>query len=97
MRRGDGTVGQYAVSKRLQVKREGNKAVFKLTNLRPGTLRIVSRFFGGSKSYSSGRLIAGPNDVVLEIDLTESRHDLVIKPRGAEPQDDASEGDNPTQ
>ena len=97
MRRGDGTVGQYAVSKRLQVKREGNKAVVKLTNLRPGTLRIVSRFFGGSKSYSSGRLIAGPNDVVLEIDLTESRHDLVIKPRGAEPQDDASEGDNPTQ
>ena len=98
MGRGDGTVGLYAVSKRLQVKREGDKVVFKLTNLRPGTLRIVSRFVrGGGKNYSSDRLIAGPNDVVLEIDLTESRDDLVVKPRGAEPQDNASEGDNSTQ
>jgi hypothetical protein len=81
MRRGDGSVGWlYADSEKLKTQRDGDKLTFHLTGLRPGKLRIVSNFQPGTKrvSHVNARRKPGPGDVVLEVDLTESRDDLVV-------------------
>jgi hypothetical protein len=82
MKRGDGTIGwSYAESKPLAAKQDGDKLTFKLSGLRPGTLRIVSRFTRGSKpiSHTYTRREPTEDDVVFEVKLTESRDDLVVE------------------
>ena len=82
MLRGDGKAGwHYAESKPLEVRREGGKLVFHLSHLRPGNLRIVSRFKRGGKPVSHVYSRREPNedDVVMEIDLKESRDDVVVR------------------
>ena len=82
MLRGDGEVGwHYAESKPLEIRREGGKLTFDLGQLRPGKLRIVSRFERGGKpvSHMYSRREPNEDDVVFEIDLTESRDDLVLR------------------
>jgi beta-lactamase regulating signal transducer with metallopeptidase domain len=70
----------YAVSRNLETTREGDKLTFELSGLRPGRLRFVSNFKkdknGAGHEYS--KRIVGPNDVVLEIEIAESRSDVVI-------------------
>jgi beta-lactamase regulating signal transducer with metallopeptidase domain len=81
MKRGNGEIGwYYAESKRLETRRDGDKLTFRLRDLRPGKLRIVSRFKKGGKSISHVFSRREPNedDVVFEVELTESRDDLVI-------------------
>jgi hypothetical protein len=81
IRRGDGKDGwQYAESKNLQTERHGDRLTFHLSGLRPGKLRIVSRFKRGGKSESHVYSRREPNedDVVFAVDLTDSRQDLVI-------------------
>ncbi len=81
MKRGDGTVGwHYAESKKLATRRDGDRLKFHLTGLRPGKLRIVSNFQPGRRStrHTFSRREPGPGDVVFEIDLTESRDDVVV-------------------
>jgi hypothetical protein len=82
MKRGDGTIGwSYAESKPLAIKQEGDKLTFKLTGLRLGTLRIVSRFARGGKpiGHVNSRREPNEDDIVLEVDLKESRDDLVVE------------------
>ena len=67
----------YAESKQLETKKEGNNLTFHLTGLRPGKLRIVSRFQRGGAAIShtySRRDVTG-NDVLYEIDLTGAPKD----------------------
>jgi hypothetical protein len=81
MQRGDGEVGwHYAESAKLEVRRDGDKLMFHLADLRPGKLRIVSRFKKGGKPISHVYSRREPNedDVVFEIDLQDSRDDLVV-------------------
>jgi beta-lactamase regulating signal transducer with metallopeptidase domain len=81
MKRGSGAVGWlYAESKTLETKNLGDRLSFRLTDLRPGKLRIISRFKQGGKSVSHVFTRREPNedDVVFEIDLTKSLNDLVI-------------------
>jgi len=81
MKRGNGEIGwYYAESKRLETKRDGDKLTFHLRDLRPGKLRIVSRFKKGGKSIGHVFSRREPNedDVVFEVELTDSRNDLVI-------------------
>ena len=80
MKGGTGTTWYYAVSKPLKVTRDGDKLRFHLSGLRPGKLRIVSRFQRGGKSISHVYSRREPNedDVVFEVDLTELRNDLVV-------------------
>jgi hypothetical protein len=70
----------YAESKTLQTQRKGDKLTFQLSGLRPGTLRIVSRFKGGGRpiSYEFARRTPNEDDVVYEVELTASRSDLVL-------------------
>ena len=85
MQRGSGEVGwHYAESKPLEVRREEGKVTFHLKQLRPGKLRIVSRFKTGGKPISHVYTRREPNedDIVLEIDLKESRDDLVVRNKG---------------
>jgi hypothetical protein len=87
MKRGNGEVGwYYAESKPLQTKRAGDKLTFQLTGLHPGTLRIVSRFQRGGKPISHEYSKRSPNedDVVYEVELTESRNDLVVTNKSSE-------------
>ncbi len=84
MVRGDGTVGwYYAQSKRLETTRVGDKLTFHLKNLRPGRLRIVSNFRADTKStrhvYSRREPTEG--DVVFDVNLQNSRNDLVVTNR----------------
>ena len=82
MKRGNGEVGwHYAVSKPLETQRNGDVLTFHLSGLAAGKLRIVSRFKQGGKSISHVYTRREPNadDVVFEIDLTESRDDLVLR------------------
>jgi hypothetical protein len=82
MLRGNGDVSwHYAESKPLEVRREGGKVVFHLSNLRPGKLRIVSRFKQGGKPISHVYSRRDPNedDAVFEVDLKESRDELVVQ------------------
>jgi beta-lactamase regulating signal transducer with metallopeptidase domain len=84
MKRGNGEIGwHYAESKRLETKRDGDKLTFHLRDLRPAKLRIVSRFKKGGKPTSHVYSRRDPNedDVVFEVELTESRGDLVITSR----------------
>lgn len=70
----------YAVSRTLETTREGDKLVFHLTGLRPGRLRFVSNFLaqGSTVSHEYSKRIPGEKDVVLEIELTDSRDDVVL-------------------
>jgi hypothetical protein len=82
MKRGNGEVSwDYAESATLETQRDGDKLTFRLTGLRPGKLRIVSRFKQGGKSISHVYSRREPNedDVVFEMDLLESHDDLVVK------------------
>ncbi|MEM7454678.1 MAG: hypothetical protein AAF456_10040 [Planctomycetota bacterium] len=74
----------YARSERLSFSIEGDKAVFRLTNLRPGKLRIVGTFAPRPHTYSfnNARRTAGSADWEFEIELTESSDDIVIRPEG---------------
>ena len=88
MLRGDGEVSwHYAESKPLEVRREGGKVTFSLSHLRPGKLRIVARFKAGGKpvSHVFSRREPNEDDVVFEIDLTESQDDLVVQNKGDKP------------
>jgi hypothetical protein len=81
MKRGNGeTEWEYAVSAKLETVRDGEKLKFQLTDLRPGKLRIVSRFKRGGKpvSHTYSRREPNEDDVVFEIDLQEGRDDLVV-------------------
>jgi hypothetical protein len=81
MKRGNGEIGwYYAESTPLEAKRDGDKLTFHLTGLRPGKLRIVSRFKQGGKPINHVYSRREPNedDVVFEVELTESQDDLVI-------------------
>ena len=77
---GTGSIWYYAVSKPLETRRDGDKLRFHLTGLRPGKLRIVSRFQRGGKGISHvySRREPTKDDVVFEVELTESRSDLVV-------------------
>jgi hypothetical protein len=82
MKRGNGKVSwSYAESRQLETTREGNKLTFHLTGLRPGALRIIARFQRGGKSISHeySRRVPNEDDVVSEVQLTQSRNDLVIQ------------------
>jgi len=70
----------YAESSVLTTTREGDKLTFRLSNLRPGRLRFVSNFQPGTKSVSHeySKRKPGKDDVVLEVQLTESRSDIVL-------------------
>ena len=72
----------YAVSEKLETKRDGDKLTFHLTGLRPGKLRIVGNV--GPRphpvSHSYGRREPTGTDFVVEVDLRESIADLVITP-----------------
>jgi beta-lactamase regulating signal transducer with metallopeptidase domain len=84
MKNGSGKADwQYGVSKRLETKRNGDKLTFKLPGLRPGKLRIISRFQQGGKPISHTYGLRQPNedDVVFEIELTESRSNLIVANR----------------
>ena len=81
MKRGNGEIGwYYAESKPLETTRDGDKLTFHVAGLRPATLRIVSRFKSGGQPVSHAYSRREPNadDVVFEIELTDSRDDLVI-------------------
>ncbi len=81
MKRGNGeSEWEYAESAKLETQRDGEKLIFHLTDLRSGKLRIVSRFKTGGKPISHAYSKREPNedDVVFEIDLQESRDDLVV-------------------
>ena len=84
MKRGNGEIGwYYAESTPVETKRDGDRLTFHLTGLRPGKLRVVSRFKRGGKPISHVYSRREPNedDVVFEVDLSESRGDLVITNR----------------
>jgi hypothetical protein len=69
MKRSNGEVsGYYAESKPLRTQRAGNKLIFHLAGLRPGPLRIVSRFKQGGKpiSHEWARRTANEDDVVFD-------------------------------
>ena len=71
----------YANSARLKTMQKDGKLVFHLTGLRPGKLRIIGNFGKGPRStrHVYSRREPGPDDVVLEIPLNKSIHDLVFK------------------
>src|SRR5262249_5344992 len=77
----------YAVSAKLETKREGDKLTFRLTGLHPGTLRIISNFSPRphSVSHTYGRRDPKDSDVVVEVELKASLSDLVITPAGRSP------------
>jgi hypothetical protein len=77
----------YAVSAKLETKREGDKLTFHLTGLRPGTLRMISNFTAGphSVSHTYGRRDPKGSDVVVEVELNGSMSNLVITPAGRMP------------
>lgn len=84
MLRGDGTgAWDYAESQPLMITRDGESVTFHLTGLRPGRLRFVSNFGKDPKSvtHEFRKRVAAPTDVVLEIELTESRDDIVLENR----------------
>jgi hypothetical protein len=79
----------YAISQRLETKREGDKLTFHLTGLRPGKLRIISNFSSGTHhvKHTYTRRDPGESDVVVEVELTESLNDLIMTPQGRKPGD----------
>jgi len=85
MKRGNGqTAWEYAASEKLEIQRDGDKLTFHLTGLRPGKLRIVSRFKQGGKpvSHTYSKREPTADDVVFEIDLQDTRDDLVVDSKG---------------
>jgi hypothetical protein len=70
----------YVRSQPLKIKRDGNRLTFHLVGLSPGKLRIVSRFKKGGKpiSHEYAKRVPNEDDVVFEIQLNQSRNDLVI-------------------
>jgi RNA polymerase sigma factor (sigma-70 family) len=84
MKRGNGQAGwEYAQSTPLATNRAAGKLTFKLTGLSPGKFRIISRFRQGGKPVSHEYSKRQPNedDLVFEIELKESRQDIVIANR----------------
>ena len=79
----------YAVSQRLETKREGDKLTFQLTGLRPGKLRFISNFSPGTHHVRHTYTRRDPqgSDVVVEVELTKSLDDLVITSAGRKPVD----------
>lgn len=75
----------YAVSQNLEVHRAGDKLTFELKDLRPGRLRFVSNFQGQSSGHEYAKRMVGPTDVVLELNITESRSDVVLTSKKPEP------------
>jgi hypothetical protein len=77
----------YAVSEKLETKRDGNKLTFHLIGLRAGKLRVIANFGrpANTVSHIYGRRDPKPGDVVVEVDLKESIADLVITPAGRMP------------
>lgn len=74
----------YAVSKRLDTKREGDKLTFHLTGLTPGRLRIVANFGPQphSVSHTYSRRDPKEGDTVVDIELKESLNKLIINAKG---------------
>src|SRR4029077_476788 len=87
MKGAGGRIWYYAVSQRLETTRAGDKLHFHLAGLRPGNVRIVSRFQPGGKpiSHTYSRREPNEDDVVFEVELTESRNDLVVTNRKPAP------------
>jgi hypothetical protein len=88
MKRGNREIGwHYAESAKLETQVDGDKLTFHLSSLRPGKLRIVSRFKTGGKPVSHVYSRREPNedDVVFEVDLTDSRDDLVVTSQPPKP------------
>jgi Tol biopolymer transport system component len=75
----------YAISRELPVTRENDKLVFRLSGLRSGRFRIISRFGQGIKpvSHTYSRRDPNEDDIVLDIELTQSTSGIVISARGA--------------
>ena len=73
----------YANSQRLQTQRDGDKLIFHLSNLRPGTLRIIANF--GPRPHSVSHVYrrreVGDTDTLFEFDLQKPLTELVIKPK----------------
>ena len=74
----------YAVSRRLETKLEGDKLTFLLRGLVPGRLRVISSFGPSRQSvkHTYSRRDPGPDDLVVTVDLTDSIDKLVITPKG---------------
>eukprot|EP00456_Euglypha_rotunda_P071582 TRINITY_DN640_c0_g1_i6.p1 TRINITY_DN640_c0_g1~~TRINITY_DN640_c0_g1_i6.p1 ORF type:complete len:1114 (-),score=275.95 TRINITY_DN640_c0_g1_i6:14006-17347(-) len=74
----------YAVSKPLETKRDGDKLTFHLTGLTPGRLRIIANFgpTPHSVSHTYSRRDPKEGDTVVEIELKESMRNLVITSKG---------------
>ncbi|MBS0262229.1 MAG: hypothetical protein JSS02_09790 [Planctomycetes bacterium] len=88
MKRGDGSIGwHYGTSQKLETQKNGDVLTFKLTGLAPGKFRIVSRFQSGGQPIKHSYTFREPteDDVVFEVDLTDSRDDLIVKNQKSKP------------
>jgi hypothetical protein len=76
----------YAVSQRLETKRDGDKLTFHLTGLRPGTLRFVCNFgpHPHSVRHTYSRRDPQGSDVVVGVELTGDVSNIVLTPKGRE-------------
>jgi beta-lactamase regulating signal transducer with metallopeptidase domain len=74
----------YAVSKPLETKQDGNKLTFHLTGLTPGRLRVIANFgpTPHSVSHTYSRRDPKEGDTVVDIELKESLQKLVITSKG---------------
>ncbi len=71
----------YAVSSKLDATRDGDRVKFRISNLRPGKLRIIANFGPQphTASYANTLREVGPNDELFEFNLDGARDDLVIQ------------------
>ena len=76
----------YAVSKPLEFERNGDAVTFHLKGLAPGKLRIIADFSPTPHhvSHSYTRRDPNPTDTVLEVELTESLDNLILRPKPIE-------------
>jgi beta-lactamase regulating signal transducer with metallopeptidase domain len=74
----------YAVSKPLETKQDGDKLTFHLTGLTPGRLRVIANFgpTPHSVSHTYSRRDPKEGDTVVDIELKESLNKLVITSKG---------------
>lgn len=74
----------YAVSKKLETKQEGDKLSFHLTGLTPGRLRIIANFGPPPRSVSHTYSRRDPKegDTVVDVELKESLSNLIINAKG---------------
>jgi hypothetical protein len=80
----------YAVSKKLETSRDGDKLTFHLSGLRQGKLRLISNFGPRSQpvTHVYGRREPKGNDVVVEVDVKESLSGLILTPAGRKGSDE---------